>query len=492
MSEKKTYIIEKIKSILIVVLFLTAVLLLYFFWADKDPFKMSLSDFSIGGGDSYERSLYAGNVLLPSRMEVVKDFGEMVVIEDSEKYYGNFSYVDTFLGSVRTFLTTGEIVLEEVPKEQYEEAYRFASVKCCFDYFLPAGEYLTYLGVEKLAGMENIQNIGEIGFVQGSPESLLIRDADTGKCYRIVSENPSTFVDRMLSDEEVQAMPNYYTIAEFMGEHVESDVMIPLNLEADIAKTQVTAEISPEDSERITGLARTFFGNSFDFVRKMGEVSGKITYMYGFAETVLIIDNDGSLEYKSENDASSSVGYFPSLDAALIFMDSHGFSQDEEKALKLKPFVSSAEPLSGGRKGYRFEFGMRSGGYSIFTEKPPVVVEVTGGVVSYYYRNVPVIGETAGKMQEAFSAINAIAVNYQSFQGYAVKNSLTREEGRPEPENSRQLTDEFSVDTVAGMIDSMKYGYLIREGEALPVWQVSLAGDDESLYFDLYTAEPVE
>ena len=473
MNDKKTYkIIENIKSLLIVVLFLSAILLLYFFWTDQNPFRMSFSDFYIGGGENFERSLYVGDVLLPSRMEVVKDSGEMAVITDSAKYYGSFVYVDTFLGSVRNFLTSGEIVLEEVPKEQYEEAYRFASVKCCFDYYLPGAEYLSYLGVEKLAGMENIGSVREVGFVLGAPESLLIRDGSQSKYFRIVSDQADTFVARMMVDEEVQAMPNYYPISEFMGAQVENSVKLPLTIETDLAVSKASGEIDSEESERITGLARTFFGDTFDFVRKLGDASGRVTYMYGYAETVLIVDKDGSVEYKSESDASANISYFQALDMALAFIDSHSFAAESEKNMKLRPYLSDVGEILSGARGYRFEFGLKDGCCEIFCPAAPIVVEVTGGKISYYYRNVPAVEKASGKMQEAFSAVNTIALNYEKLK--------------------EVLGEELSIDAIADRIVSMKYGYLVRDGEAIPAWEIALRGTNEKAYFDLYTAEPLE
>ncbi len=359
MNEKKYNIIEKIKSVLIVVLSLSAILLLYFFWANKDIFELSLSDFYIGGGSDYDRSLYVSDVLLPSRMEVVKESGETAVIIDSSEYYGSLEYVDTFLGATQKFLTSGEVVLEEVPKEQYEEAYQFASVKCCFDYYLPGSEYLAFLGAEKLPGTENLGSVSEIGFVESAPDSLLIRDGENGKYYRIASDQTTAIVGILLANEKVQEMPIYYTMGEYMGEQVENDVMMPLSLTASIKETKTHSEIDMSQSERITELARAFFGNSFDFVRKMDQLEGRVTYMYGYAETVLILDKDGTMEYKSVSDSNASVNYFTALDTALNFLESHSPSRENETELPLRFYVKDARAFEDGARGYRFEFGLR-------------------------------------------------------------------------------------------------------------------------------------
>lgn len=485
-------ILEKIKSILIVVLVLNTILLLYFFWADISIRDLKLSDLNIDfiGDDDIARTLYPEDVLLPTYMGISTLDGEYIVVTDTAEYYGKRSEPDCFADELARLLTSGELVVEEVPADQYEEAYQQQAVKCVFDYSLPAADYFAKMGVEKIASLESLGEIREIGFTSVALDSILVSDrigrteASGGDVhyYRIVTGTTTNFVDSLLAREELYDMPYYYRIGEFMGEQVTSPVKLPLYLSSDMTRLQVEPEVTLGEDGQMDIDARSFFGNGFDFVRKIEEASGKTTYMYGYAETVLIADPDGSVEYKADTSGGGGLDYYAALDLALAFIDQHNTSIQGDDYFTIQPVLTRVVQSPSDKRSYRFEFGFRANGEEIFFEKPPLVVEVTGGNVSYYYRKAVALHRGSTAQQEAFSAVNIIATNYAYLE--KALSAVTQD--------SKDKKGRLSVDAVAQKILTVKYGYVILEDSAIPVWELRIKGLDAPLYFDLYTATPVE
>lgn len=481
----KKLIIEKLKSILIVVLTLSTILLLYFFWSDICIMDLSLDDFNLDFSDveMAERYTFPEDVIIPTYIEIISEAGESRIVQSPSQLYGKKADLDSFAGTLTQFFASGEVALEEISKDLYKEVFQYSSVKSEFDYLLPAREYIEFFGASKLAGIGGISTISEIGFSEAAPDSLFIYDKNLDKCYRIVCGTQLGYVSSVLENEELENYPICYKITDYMGMQVSNQLKIPLYLSTNMNEMSVAPLVSPEDDSRSNEEAKTFFGNTFDFVRKLEDAGGKITYMYGYGETVLIMDVDGSVEYKSANDGSSGMGFYEALDVALSFVDLHSIPQPTSAA-DSKYVLSSVKIDNSDKKTYGFEFEIEAGNENVFYEKAPLAVEVKGGVVTYCYMSVPVLTGNKTANQEAFSAINTIATNYKYI---AHKIDLAK---RQDTEDAKGTA--ISIDSVAERIEDMRYGYLIIGEKAIPTWEIRIKNLEEPRYFDLYTAAPVE
>ncbi len=487
MNERKLIIIEKLKTILIVVLTLSTILLLYFFWSDVSLKDLSIDDFNLNFGEESEaeRLTFPEDVVLPLYMEIINSEGESQIAHCPAEIYGKSTQEGSFAGTLAGLFVDGEAVVEEFPMELYDEVYQYSAVKCYFGYNIPAREYVERLGADKLTGIENLSSVTEVGFTNSVPDSLLVFDGSQNKTYRIIFEKKINYVDSILAGGLGAEYPICYHMTDYMGAQVKNQLLIPLYLNSNLESVDIKHLLGHHNENRINEEAKSFFGNTFDFVRKIEDANGKVTYMYGYAEMVLILDVDGSVEYKSASEGKATLGFYDSLDLALAFVDRHTIVPIS--AVQGSRYVlAKASRSTEGEKTYRFEFQQEVGNTDIFSQSPPLVVEITGGVVTYYYINQLSIdsSESANQSKEAFSAINTIATNYKY-----IADKLTLE-NQPKSEDFKSV--KLTVDDVAEKIVNMRYGYAIISEKAVPACEIRVKGLENPLYFDLYTAEPLE
>lgn len=240
-------------------------------------------------------------------------------------------------------------------------------------------------------------------------------------------------------------------------------------------------------------MAERFFGESFDFIRKITEDNGKTIYMYGYGQKVLIVNTDGSFEYKEELliENSSEIKFFDALDTALQFVAAHGSWQSLDGA-KMKPYLKNVLIDPNKKKSYQFTFGMKTNGTPLFYERgESIVVEVTLGQVTYYRRNMidfdqeEIDAIESMSSNDTYSPINMIAQNCEYIY------DILLEKGQESFE-----TDKNQIfNKVSSLITNMQIGYVkpadsfTTNNKVKPVWVVTL--DKVNIYLDLYSAEPI-
>jgi regulatory protein YycH of two-component signal transduction system YycFG len=237
-------------------------------------------------------------------------------------------------------------------------------------------------------------------------------------------------------------------------------------------------------------MAQQYFGGNFDFVRKITEENGTIIYMYGYGQTVLIVNTDGSIEYKeeqTENTPGQSLS--DALETALQFVADHGSWESMGKA-ELTPYLEDVVRDPNKEKGYRFIFGLEVNGTRIYYENgAPVIVDVTSGQVTYYKRQFidfdqkEIDSTKNDPKDDAFSVANLIAQNFK----YIYDTLLQFGEVPATADQAAMFED------IASLVKDIRIGYMKpandKSTEILPVWVVTVK--DTNVYFDLYSADPV-
>jgi hypothetical protein len=473
--DKRTSIKETIKSIVIVVLTLSTILLLYVFWKDLSFNQLSFSeidlDFGFGDEEEMPAERLVEDIALPSAIIIGTGEGDYFVKTDTKELYGSPEDPSSLVSVICGFGKGEELFIEEISEEQYKEAYKYKSVRAVFNYLVPILDYYKFKGEKAFSGVEDVSNLSEIGFSEVAKDSVLAYDAQQNRYFRIVTgETGSDWMDTFFAAHDFSEEASYYPLEAFLGEGNGTDVMVPMYMESDMTVREASLGRDPA-ADLIR--AKAFFGKTFDFVRKIEEAGGKVIYMYGYGETTLILAEDGSIEYKAGESGRQTLNYFEALDTAIKFIDRHEPVPTGGAVLPGIRLEKSSIDDSG-YKTYRFEFSQMVGGEEIFfKDGPSVVVEVSGGVVSYFYAKRPFVAEPSADAKQAkepvFAAINTIAANYESI--------------------AQMLGEELTMEEVAQRLTSVKYGYLCEEGALSPVWEIKAAGLNESLYFDLYTAK---
>lgn len=400
---------ERIKTILIVVLTLTTILLLYFFWKGipgTEPFQFkNVAD--LVRGEEYVPEI--SQVLLPREITVsfVDDKGSYTSVEDGKRQYWNQAISELKLFGKETNVRVQELSDSQLsPREAYQRAMRKRSIQFSFSYDIPFGDFCDAYGIKRFSGSEMIQSFTSIGYstYYDQDKSLLFYDGKNDKYYRIFAdkdknkEKENSINGFLEMIDEIQNggdyIPYYPVSSMFLGEdtQVENNAFMPLTLQSKARAFHCTQEFSQDDVQKIDELAETFFGKNFDFIRRITESQGTLIFMYGYGQKVLTVNMDGTLVYKEEisEEGYSEQNFFDSLDTALTFVAAHGtWETDEggkENPQTVLRDVTSRE--SGRKKIYSFTFETEIGGQQLHAENGnAAVVEVCGSQVIYYSRN---------------------------------------------------------------------------------------------------------
>jgi hypothetical protein len=486
----KPNVIEKVKNWSLVVLFLSTVLLLYFFWGN-----ISFDNINIPASQSAEVPPDTASLLKPE--QIVVNFGAdaYTVLPPADIWdNGESSDKDSFVKELGRFGPAENVLVEEITYEQYLQVMKYASIWATFNYNIPISDFCSNFNMSKPQSYDVIETVTEIGYSTAEKgNSLYIFDGRNQKTYRLVAEDSdnktgNTDFPAYINSIGAEGHNIYYPVISVLG--VGSDTLVPLSVQANLKSFSFRQDFYSYQTEKIASMAEQFFGGNFDFVRKITEENGTIIYMYGYGQTVLIVNTDGSIEYKVAQTANSAGQSFSdALETAVKFVASHGGWESMEGA-ELTPYLEDVIRDPNKEKGYRFLFGLEINGSRLYYENGyPVIVDVISGQVTYYKRQFidfdPYDIESIkdSEPDDAFSAANLIAQNFKY-----IYDTLLRSGDVPETAN-----EDVMFENVASLVKDMRIGYLKpadnESTEILPVWIVTVKETD--IYFDLYNADPV-
>ncbi len=487
--------IEKTKSVILVVLFLSTVLLLYFLWGN-----ISFDDFKPSSVKPVSGAPDTADLMRPEQIIVSFGADNYTVLLPGEIWYDR-SNNGGFVGELGKFGPAENTLVEEIAKDKYLQIRSLRSIWAEFQYDIPLKDFCDNFKMKKSQNYDVIETVTEIGYstVDGN-QSLFILDGKNNKHYRLFSdiskgsENQpvKTEFPELIDSVEAAGFSIYYPVGQLSG--IKNETLVPLAIKTSLKSFPYRQESYSYQTEKISDMAEEFFGGNFDFVRKITEENGTVIYMYGYGQTVLIVNTDGSIEYKEEPTASSGgQSLTEALDIAINFVSSHGFSWEPMEDAGFSMYLKDVLSTSGKEKGYRFIFGLEINGNRLYYERgEPIVVEVVSGQVTYYNRNMidfdmedlgAIDADASQDSYDTFSAVNLIAQNYR----YIYDILLLSEEVHAVSEKEEMF------EIVSSMVNNMQTGYVKPDrGENMeiqPAWIVRI-GDIE-VYFDLYTAEPI-
>lgn len=480
--------IEKVKSALLVVLLLSTILLLYFFWENTSYNKISVHEDEINTEIPLSR-----DVTKPSKIIVSFGAGNYTVIplKESNVWDSNLSDEVSIIKEFNKFGQSENILVEEITEAQFIEIMKFKSILAEFSYFIPFENFCEEYQIKKTQSYDVIENISSIGYSAESPDSLFIYDEKNKKYFRLVADSDHTDFLGLITSIEDKGYAPYYPLSVYLG--VDNSILIPLDIETSMRNFYFRQDSYMHQVDKINEMAESFFGESFDFVRKITEDNGTIIYMYGYGQKVLIVNTDGSFEYKEEliSESSAQLKYFDALDIALKFVSTHG-SWESLDGVKVTPYIKDVDIDSSKKGSIKFTFGMDVNGVPLFYENgESIIVEVTLGQVTYYKRDMIDYDQEeldsieAMSSQVGFSAVNMIAQNYE----YIYKIISENKDGRINKDKN------IIFEEVASLISNIQIGYFkpivtnTINNQVRPVWIVTI--EEYNIYFDLFNAEPV-
>ncbi|MDD4122012.1 MAG: hypothetical protein PHE94_03855 [Eubacteriales bacterium] len=478
-------IIERVKSISLVVLFLSTVLLLCFFWG-----KISFDGIESRQEASAEEIPNISYMIKPDQIVVnfCADNYTVIMPEQFDDIWYSSSEKDSIIKEIERFGQTENIMTEEITDSQYQEVMKFRSIQAKFSYDIPTADFFLNYKISKHSNYDVIETITYIGYSTASEKNLFIYDGKNQKYYRLVADTENADFKGLIASIEAEGYNIYYPISLYLG--VDNKTLIPLEMNINVKGFSFRQDLYPYQTEKIDTIAENFFGGNLDFVREITEDSGTVIYMYGYGKTVLIVNTDGSIEYKEEqinDDVEQS--FLGALETAVIFIANHG-SWDSLNGAKLTPYLKDVSVNPNNKKGFRFTFGMEANGNRLYYEAgESMVIDVTGGQVTYYKRNMIDFDEEeletieTSSAETAFSPVNLIAKNYEFI--YHIL----------EASDDKNVTADHAAmfEQVSSSVNNMQIGYVRMADKAAmdiePAWIVSIK--KTTAYFNLYSAEPI-
>ena len=489
----KPIVIEKAKNFFLVVLFLSTVLLLYFFWGNIS--FDNLKQTAIPAAD--EESPKTPYLIKPDRIIVNFGFGRdnYIVIQAGQGdvwYNGKKTDSDDMVKELNLFGQAENVFTREITYDKYQEVMKYRSIWAEFNYDIPTTDFFLNFGIKKPQGLDSIETITAIGYSPASEElkkSIFIKDGKNGKYYWLSADKNKTKFGALIDTIESEGYNTYYPISTYLGVK-NNNTLVPLILESSMRKFPFEQEIYSYQSEKINEMAEPYFGGNFDFVRRIKEDKGTWIYMYGYGQIVLILNTDGSIEYKEEQTGENSgQSFMDALNTAIRFVADHG-SWGSLDGATLTPYLKDVVLDPNKEDGYQFIFGLELNENRLYYEQgDPITVNVTKGQVTYYKRDMidfekkELDATKKDAKMETCSSVDLITQNCQYIYNIIFQAGVV----------DATVDQNAMFEEVASSVNNMQIGYVKLTGEKAgalqPAWIVTI--DNIYVYFNLYTAEPM-
>lgn len=387
----------KIKNMILIAMVLVCIYLSSNVWLKLPDF---LEHGSKEGEDGAQEEIIAVNM-----WDVVRPVKNVI------KY--NNSYTITYSDELDLWGRTVQIItaaFNNFDSSSINESAAFPSQYLKFD-------FSTNIPVEIFTGHLKIDNShinDKIRYIK----NIIIDLEDASSIYIYNGENTVKIQGGGINTQEIAGMARQfdfnsetqYVFDQKIGEEV---IQVPVPLEKTaLSPVFVQSELDVFDTEAIDKIAKNYFKNNYDYVRKSVEVSGNLVYMYR-TEKILKINSEGLLDfYDTTAELKNSSDVYKSLVTAVNFTDEFlGFPE--------YGYLSNVEGIEhNGNYGYRYTFSYKILKkpilFSKVRENSALQIDVVGdSVISYkrFIRNIDM--SQMGKMSEIqiLPAVDVITKN---------------------------------------------------------------------------------
>ena len=489
---------EKIKNMMIVVLLITAILLLSFFWRG---FALdSLRSMSLGNDDNRYKP-QVSELVVPEYIKVgLGSDGYTLIdldhkLEHDDEGKTEITVYNKLIDIISSYLRRSDIDTEKIEKSQYNEVMAYSSISSEFAFEVPFKEYIEQNKINIKGNTSLIENMTGFTLSPFSSKNIFISDRQSGEYYRIsiddedFAKSMATKLNEIITTLESEASSSYYAIKDVAG--TDNDTMIPIYMKSYMKSALYSSEISISNRSDVIEMENTFFSDGMDFVRRITENKGSLIYIFGYNEKVLTMHENGGISYKEEFDRTSykEQNLYESIETAINYVSNHGGWKIISFAggdAYLKS-VSRISESNGKYNGYRLIFGMKIKGTPLeYNEGNIVSVDVCGSQVIAYERDIIIPEDIQNSEQwDAATPLDMLTINYQSMYNTIAENELKKGESADSPIKDITSSEE-KFDYVMSRIDlielcmyrdSMFNGY-----DIVPKWIVRIK--DITFIFD--------
>ncbi len=348
-------------------------------------------------------------------------------------------------------------------------------------------DFNTNIPVEIFTGHMEIEN-KHINDVIKNIKNIIIDLENTKSIYIYNGENTVKIESDSINTKEVvdlvsQIDFNSATRFAFDQRVGEETVQVPIPLETTAqSPVFVQSELDVFDTEKINQIAKDYFRNNYDYVRKSVEVSGNTVYMYR-TEKILKINAEGLLDfYDTTAELKGSSDIYESFVAAVNFTEEFlGFPEDG--------YLSDVESIEyDGSYGYRYTFSYkildRPILFSRVRENSALQIDVVGDNVISYKRFIRKMDESQMEKKNAVQITSAIDV---------INGNLDLGSQPQDPEAISEIKP-LKIEQLKD-INNIYLGYfdlsrITREQNLRVVWVIEIK--DKSYIFNAITGKLIE
>lgn len=365
---------EKLKSLLLVFLVTTSVLLTQRVW-----FTSPLQMLSSGASYVYARE----ERLLMAREQVIRP--EKIIVgfgggtDNSHFTLLPPADLDRFWQEMKLILTNhfiGAPAVQAISMEKYETLRNNRNVEMHFAENFPTALLSVLLDQQenRLASTTNvIKSILVPARDQGS--LYLIGDENRVYEFRLSTQQQVHLVDvaRLVDSLPVNSYVKHYPLFSYVG----NNTLLPLTYQHNKPRIFTESVIDASSNEQMNLWAGRFFNENFAFVKTIQKTDGTRIYMYGYGEQEVRINNRGHLEYTAKTGRQSSSNVGRALDNALLFM-AEQYGTFDSLVLREVRLLEENQ-----LRGYQFSFGYHLRGLPVVTAqlRHPVEIQVFGDQV---------------------------------------------------------------------------------------------------------------
>lgn len=455
---------QKLKNLILIIMVVACVYLGSYVWLQLPDFLMYNFDEE---GNINEEVIPETNV-----WNVIKPFKNIIKYKDNYTVLYTDNEYNLWLKAI-DIIASGFSSYSGSVGTNSSVAFPTQYLKFDFPINVPIDIFANQMKIENIKLNEDIKYIKNIIIDLDNKNRIYIYNGESTikiENDKINTENIFSIIEKIDYSNSTK-----YSFEEKIG---DEKIQIPVPLEKSaLNPVFVQSELDVFNTVYINKIAKDYFKNNYEYVRKSVEVNGNLVYVYR-TEKVLKINAEGQLDFYDSNlEFSNKHDIHKSLITAINFTDNFlGFPKDG--------YLSNIESIQiEGNYGYRFIFSYkildRPIMFSRVRDNAALQIDVIGDSVVSYKRFIRNIDENQSEHMQNYEIISAADVISKNMQ----INEVGDMELKP-----------FKLSTIKN-ISNIYLGYFdlsrVQKEQVLRVvWVIEV--DDKSYIFNAITGALIE